>query len=187
MRTHARRFFAAVVVGTAAFLSVVATASAYQVTRSAGRPGVVNAKAILGYAYTLQAPSVSWPGGKIYRSPAAPNRLQIICARYVLYDWNYTWGAWQTFATAPAGRQTCVSVARGAHVNMASITHAGGWDSGRYRGVWGIRWYANRPTYRMIASETLDFEDQGDYVCETGGCQILYMLDQDRYVLFFPG
>lgn len=175
-------------VAAAVALIVSSATGAYTVSSSTGRPGVVKAKRILGSnpgAPSTQ--SVRWPGGTIYRSPAAADRLQFVCARYRIYDWNYTYGKWYVWAIAPQGRETCVSVSRGEHVNMASIPSTGGTDFGRYRGVWKIAWYANLPAYRQIASVTLDFRDAGDYSCLTSACQVFYSDPSDRYYLFFPG
>lgn len=142
---------------------------------------------LVGYDYASQAPFVAWPTGIVYRSPAAADRLQIICVREYIFDWNYTTGSWYIWDSWPEGRQNCFTANRGQHVNMGPISRSNGTTWGRYRGVWTINWYANVPTYRRIGSVVLDFKDEGDYRCATTGCRILYNVSQDRYFLFFPG
>jgi hypothetical protein len=182
-RPHVRFLFG-LVAGMA--LVFAASANAYTIAQS-GRPGKVGPKGIVGYSYSDAAPYVAWPGGTIGRSPAAPDRLQIICARYSIFDWNYTYGTWDLYDTSPQGRQNCTTVLRSQHLNMAPIIHSGTTSFGRVRGVWTISWYANLPTYRRIGSLVLDFRDEGDYSCATAGCNVSYNSASDRYYLTFPG
>src|SRR5438046_3180914 len=92
----------------AAALALVLTgsASAYS-TRSTGRPGGLSAMKLVGYDYAGQAPFVAWPAGIVYRSPAAADRLQVICVREYIFDWNYTSGSWYIWDSWPEGRQNC--------------------------------------------------------------------------------
>jgi hypothetical protein len=177
---------AGIVLATA-LLVFAGTADAYRWAAWSGRPGKIAAKKLQGYNYSTQAPFIVWPSGKIYRSPAAPYRMQIICATYVIYDWNYTYGRWYVSATAPRGRNHCWDVYRGQYLNMPSIPRADATSLGRYRGMWRITWWANAPTYRRIGYALLDFKDPGDYACYTNQCQVFYSSPQDRYYLFFPG
>ena len=179
------RGLAGVVFATIA-LVLASSVNAYTIAKRSGRPGSVAAKKLAGYNYFGQAPYVRWPSGTVYRSPAAPSRLQVICARYLIFDWNYTYGNWFVSDTAPRGRQTCVTVNRGQRLTMASIEQSNGTQFSRLRGVWRISWYANVPYYRRIGYLLLDFNDKGDYYCATSGCNVHYNYPQDRYFLYFP-
>jgi hypothetical protein len=173
-------------IGLAVIALVLASSvNAYTVAQRSGRPGKIAAKKLVGYNYFGDLPYVAWPSGTIYRSPAAPRRLQVICARYLIFDWNYTDGSWFLSDMAPQG-ESCVTASRGQHVNMVSLERSNGTAFSRLRGVWKISWYANRPTYRRIGYLKLDFNDQGDYRCATGVCSVYHQYSDDRYFLFFP-
>jgi hypothetical protein len=174
-------------IGFAAIALVLASSvNAYTIAQRSGRPGKVTAQKLVGYNYFGDVPYVAWPGGKVYRSPAAPKRLQVICVRYVILDWNYSYGNWFVSDMAPRGRHHCFDVSKGRHLNMPSIQRSNVTVFSRPRSVWRISWWANAPYYRKIGSEVIDFRNEGDYWCATGGCDVHYDGPADRYYLYFP-
>ena len=98
--------------------------------------------------------------GAVYRSPAAPRRMQYICVSYIFFA--LVNGAWVTSGQRDGPH--CAWVRPGYHLIAPGINYR--WAGPQaYRGLWVVTWGLAHPA-RLIGSETIDLRDRGDYTCD---------------------
>src|SRR5262249_35217843 len=123
-----------------------------------GRPGKVIMPVVRGNHGVDQIPVVDFPAvGKVYRSPMAPRTRQKICISYRVWSYD-NYAGWLPLETeAPA----CTWTPRGYHMvpNDWSVQVE---PNNGARATAVITW---QTTTRLLARETVDWNQQGDYSC----------------------
>ncbi|HUK95519.1 MAG TPA: hypothetical protein VLU96_10740 [Gaiellaceae bacterium] len=169
----------AVLSAAAIVLTIAPATSALTIYQLRGRPGKTIMAAIEGMAATDASPQVinpSYKKGGIYRSPAS-RAIQTICVRFRVWSSDPAVESWHVFSTWPT---QCGRVkrgnrfrprARGRQVEAVK----------RYRVTAQITWRTGK---RLLGSEVLDYDKEGDYYCASTRCSIEQTSDGRAFLYF---